>query len=95
MTSANIVVSQMQLWQDCNDTSTQLVDKTMGEICGNKAVVLVCGDVCAGALVLWGHFEWDSFYILLSFVKSIFLFTFADLFSSGVFDSQHLVVTNI
>ena len=60
MALANTVVSQMQLWQDCNDTSTQLVDKTMGEICGNKAVVLVCGDVCAGALVLWGHFEWEQ-----------------------------------
>ena len=33
MASADIVFEQMQLWQECNDTSTQLVNKTMGEIC--------------------------------------------------------------
>ena len=33
MASANIIFEQMQLWQECNDTSTQLVNKTMGEIC--------------------------------------------------------------
>ena len=83
----------MQLWQDCNDTSTQLVDKTMGEICDKNKLLFWCVEM--SVLELWFYFEWDSFYILLSFVKSIFLLTFADLFSSGVFDSQHLVVTNI
>ena len=78
MTSANIVVSQMQLWQDCNDTSTQLVDKTMGEICGNKAVVLVCGEspLEMSVLELWFygailnviHFIYYFFFNFFSFL---------------------------
>ena len=42
---ANLIVEQMQFWQGCNDTSTQLVNKTTGENCGSNLVGLVSEDV--------------------------------------------------
>ena len=51
MALANTVVSQMQLWQDCNDTSTQLVDKTMGEICDKNKLLFWCVEM--SVLELW------------------------------------------
>ena len=42
---ANLTIEQMQFWQECNDTSTQLVNKTTGEICDSNLVGLVSEDV--------------------------------------------------
>ena len=66
-------LSQMELWQNCNDTSTQLVDKTIGGICFH----LVCEDVFAEALFQrtndWAtiFYSFFFFFFFLFYGKSL------------------------
>ena len=80
MTSANTVVSQMQLWQDCNDTSTQLVDKTVGEICGKNIVKTLFWRVEMSVVELWFYEAILNIFIYyLVLLNLVFLLTFTDL----------------